>query len=184
MKDDMRDGVTEERPGRRRLKRMLLTCTGIVILVAVFFAGARLFEVRTVPDVSVTTLSGEQFGLDSLNGSVVLVNFWATTCAVCVREMPKFAALFEKYRSRGFRTLAVAMPYDPPHRVIDYVAKTSLPFDVVLDIDGSVLRAFADVPGTPTSFLIDRRGRVVGKYLGEPDFEELEGRIKLALNKQ
>ena len=165
-------------------KRVALLCVGIVVMVAVFVASMGVFEVRNVPDVSVTTLNGEQFEIDSLNGSVVLVNFWATTCAVCVREMPKFAALFEKYRSRGFRTLAVAMPYDPPHRVIDYVAKTSLPFDVVLDIDGSVLRAFADVPGTPTSFLIDRRGRVVGKYLGEPDFEELEGRIKLALNKQ
>ncbi|HUU71263.1 MAG TPA: TlpA family protein disulfide reductase, partial [Burkholderiales bacterium] len=57
-------------------------------------------------------------------------------------------------------------------------------FDVVLDVDGSVLRAFGDVPGTPTSFLIDKRGHVVRKYLGEPDFAELEERIQIALRAQ
>ena len=180
----MKEGAKAKTFALSGSKRIALVCAGIVVMVAGLIASTGLFEARTIPDVSATTLSGDQIEFGSLNGSVVLVNFWATTCAICVREMPKFAALFEKYQSRGFRTLAVAMPYDPPHRVIDYVAKTSLPFDVVLDIDGSVLRAFADVPGTPTSFLVDRRGRVVGKYLGEPDFEELESRIKVALNKQ
>ncbi len=167
-----------------RLKWAIGACVAVVVIAAVAATRVGLFESRQVPAVSVTTLSGDQFRLDSLGGSVVLVQFWATTCAVCVQEMPKFVDLYEKYRSRGFRTVAVAMPYDPPNRVIDYTKRLSLPFDVVLDIDGAVLRAFADVPGTPTSFLIDKRGRVISKYLGEPDFAEMERRIQIALRDQ
>ena len=165
-----------------RLKWAIAACAGIMVMVAIVVARSGLFEARLAPAVAVTTLSGDQFRLDSLRGSVVLVNFWATTCAVCIREMPKIVGLHEQYRSRGYKTIAVAMPYDPPNRVIDYAARESLPFDVVLDVDGSVLRAFGDVPGTPTSFLIDKRGHVVRKYLGEPDFAELEERIEKALS--
>ena len=155
-----------------------LTAVAVVVIVVVRLG---LFEPRPVPAVAVTTIEGEQLRLDGLKGSVVVVNFWATTCAVCIREMPRLAELFEEYRSRGYRTVAVAMPYDPPNRVLDYVKRHPLPFDVALDVSGSVLRAFGDVPGTPTSFLVDRRGMIVRKYLGEPDFADLEKRIEEAL---
>ena len=160
------------------LAGLAVVCLAIVIAVVRVVALSQ----RPVPAVAVTTLQGEQFRLDAMKGSVVLVNFWATTCAVCIREMPKLIALFEKYRTEGYRTVAVAMPYDPPNRVVDYVARRVLPFDVVMDIDGSVLRAFGDVPGTPTTFLVDKRGRIVRKYLGEPDFADLEQQIRSALS--
>ncbi len=154
---------------------------GLVVVVALVAARYGLFDPRPVPAVAVTTVEGQQFRLDELNGSVVLINFWATTCAVCLREMPRLAELFEKYQPQGYRTVAVAMPYDPPNRVLDYVKRYPLPFDVALDVDGVVLRAFGDVPGTPTSFLVDKDGNIVRKYLGEPDFADLENRILDAL---
>lgn len=167
-----------------RIKWALAAWAAIMVIAAIVVARSGLFEARPVPAIAVTTLNGEQYRLDSMSGNVVLVNFWATTCAVCIRDMPKLIDLFEKYRSRGYRTVAVAMPYDPPNRVIDYVARRSLPFDVVLDMDGAVLRAFGDVPGTPTSFLVDKDGNIVRKYLGEPDFADLEERIQEALSVQ
>ncbi|UCH50297.1 MAG: TlpA family protein disulfide reductase [Betaproteobacteria bacterium] len=155
---------------------------GVVVVVAIVAVRHGLFSPRPVPSVAVTTIKGEQVRLGGLKGNVVLVNFWATTCAVCLREMPKLAELFEKYRSRGYRTVAVAMPYDPPNRVHNYVKRYPLPFDVALDADGTVLRAFGDVPGTPTSFLVDTHGNIIRKYLGEPDFADLEARIQSALS--
>lgn len=154
---------------------------GVAIVAAAAVMRLGLFDPRPVPSVAMTTIGGEQLRLDELHGSVVLVNFWATTCAVCIREMPRLADLFEKYRSRGYRTVAVAMPYDPPDRVLDYLKRHPLPFDVALDVDGAVFRAFGDVPGTPTSFLVDARGNIIRKYLGEPDFTDLEARIQSAL---
>ena len=163
--------------------RLRWVALALLVLASIAVATKRLgvFESRPIPSVAVTTISGEKYSLDSLRGSVVLINFWATTCASCIREMPALAELFEKYQPRGYRMVAVAMPYDPPNRVLDYARTRKLPFDVVLDIDGSVLRAFGDVPGTPTSFLIDRNGNIVHKYLGEPDFADLRERIEGAL---
>jgi peroxiredoxin len=164
---------------RKRLIAAALV--GLAVVVAIVAVRHGLFSPRPVPSVAVTTIKGEQLRLGALNGNVVLVNFWATTCAVCLREMPKLAELFEKYQLQGYRTVAVAMPYDPPNRVLDYVKRHPLPFDVALDVDGTVLRAFGDVPGTPTSFLVDKRGNIIRKYLGEPDFADLEQRIEHAL---
>ncbi len=139
------------------------------------------FSARPVPAVSLTTIEGIPLRLDAMNDRVVLVNFWATTCATCIREMPKLAELYEKYQQQGYRTVAVAMPYDPPNRVINYVKRYPVPFDVALDIEGKVLRAFGDVPGTPTSFLVNKHGIVIRKYLGAPDFADLERRIRAAI---
>ena len=167
----------------RQTSRALIAVAVVALAVAVaVLLRAGLFEARVVPPVTLTTVAGESLRLDELDGHVLLVNFWATTCAVCIREMPKLAELYEQYRPRGFRTLAVAMPYDPPHRVLDYLKRHPLPFDVALDIEARVLRAFGDVPGTPTSFLIDKQGNIVRKYLGEPDFRDLEARIRDALD--
>lgn len=162
-----------------RTRLLVVALTGLAILAVVATSG--LTEPRRVPPVAVTTLDGKQLQLNAMREQVVLVNFWATTCVICVREMPRLIDLFEKYRERGFRTVAVAMPYDPPNRVLDFLRRRSLSFDVALDVDGSVLRAFGDVSGTPTSYLIDKRGIIVRKYVGEPDFAELERRIQLAL---
>src|SRR5216110_433646 len=55
-----------------------------------------------------------------LKGKVTLVNFWATSCVTCVAEMPKVIATYDKYKERGYDTLAVAMSYDPPSYVVNY----------------------------------------------------------------
>ena len=164
--------------------RLRWIALALLIVAGIAVATKRLgvFDSRPMPDVVVTTISGDQYPLKSLRGNVVLVNFWATTCASCIREMPTLADVFEKYQPQGYRMVAVAMPYDPPNRVLDYARTRQLPFDVVLDVDGSVLRAFGDVPGTPTSFLVDRKGNIIHKYLGEPDFADLRERIEDALS--
>ena len=163
--------------------RLRWVALALLVVAGIVIATKRLgvFESRPMPAVAVTTINGDQYLLDSLRGNVVLVNFWATTCASCIREMPTLVNVFEKYQPRGYRMVAVAMPYDPPNRVLDYARTRKLPFDVVLDVDGSVLRAFGDVPGTPTSFLVDRNGNIIHKYLGEPDFADLRERIEDAL---
>jgi peroxiredoxin len=126
------------------------------------------------PAVALTTIQGEQLTPEGLRGKVVLVNFWATSCATCVKEMPKLVDTWRKHRDRGFETVAVAMHYDPPNYVLHYAAKNALPFKVALDPTGSAARAFGDVELTPTTFVVDRRGAIVKRYVGEPDFAELD----------
>ena len=133
------------------------------------------------PDVSFTTLDGQTSRLSALRGKVVLVNFWATTCTSCIKEMPALKATQERFEARGYQTVAVAMDYDPPAQVAAFVERSALPFTFVLDRDGSIARGFEGVRLTPTSYVLDRRGQIVQKILGEPDFDKLHGLLEQLL---
>jgi len=133
---------------------------------------------ETAPNVSYTLLDGRTSTLKAQQGKVMLVNFWATSCTTCVHEMPQIVATHEKFKARGFDTLAVAMSYDPPAYVASFSETRKLPFGVAIDNTGAVAKAFGDVRLTPTTFLIDKRGGVVKKFVGEPDFAALHGLIE------
>lgn len=133
------------------------------------------------PVFSYTLLDGKTSTSEQLRGKVVVVNFWATTCAVCVREMPRFVATHEKFRAHGLETLAVAMSYDPPARVAHYAEIRKLPFGVVIDNTGAIAKGFGNVQATPTTFVIDRQGGIVKRYVGEPDFLDLQALVESLL---
>ena len=85
---------------------------------------------------------------------------------------------YNKYRTQGFETIAVAMKYDPPNYVLNYAEKSQLPFKVALDPLGELAKAFGDVKLTPTTFIIDRQGRLVTRILGKPDFAKLHALLE------
>ena len=134
------------------------------------------------PSVAYTRLDGTPSNLDALRGKVVLVNFWATSCTSCVHEMPQIVATHEQFKARSFETLAVAMSYDPPAEVVRFAQSRKLPFEVVIDNTGSVARSFGDVSLTPTTVLINKRGEIVKRYLGEPDFAALNRLVEALLS--
>ena len=136
---------------------------------------------ETAPDVAYTLLDRSQSSLHQLRGKVVLVNFWATSCASCVREMPQIAALHERFKARGYETLAVAMRYDPPAYVIRFAESRKLPFGVAIDNTGEIAKRFGKVQLTPTSVLINQRGQIVKRFVGEPDFVALSRLIEKLL---
>lgn len=135
----------------------------------------------STPAFQYTLLDGVQRHSDGLRGKVVLVNFWATTCAVCLREMPRFVATHRQFNTRGLETLAVSMRYDPPARVASYAQAKALPFGVAIDNTGAIEQAFGGVRGTPTTLLMDREGRVIWRHEGEPDFDALHVRLESLL---
>ncbi|QDQ26933.1 TlpA family protein disulfide reductase [Chitinimonas arctica] len=154
---------------------------GIAAAVAVAI-GTILYVGNTAqaqaPNVQYTSIKGQQTSQAALQGKVVLVNFWATSCTGCMAEMPKLVETHQKFASRGFETVAVAMSYDPPQYVAAYTEQKQLPFFVALDVDGNLARQYGDVKLTPTTLLIDKRGRIVQRYLGEPDFAQLHALIE------
>ena len=149
-------------------------------LAAGVYAGSRA---AAPPQVTFIGVKGDQFSMASLKGKVVLVNFWATSCSVCKSEMPKMVQTHEKYRDQGLETIAVAMSYDPPDHVDAYARQNKLPFRVTLDIFGKAMEAFGGVRGTPTTFLVDKQGKIVQRFEGEPDFGKLGALIERELAK-
>jgi peroxiredoxin len=158
-----------------KLKRYVAAAAAVLAIgVAVTLAvGGR----DPAPDVAYTLLDGSKHRTADLQGKVVLVNFWATSCSTCIKEMPELVETHDKFKSRGYETLAVAMSYDPPAYVVNFVETRKLPFRVALDLDGGIARSFGDVQLTPTSVLIDKQGRVVKRYVGQPDFAELHALV-------
>jgi peroxiredoxin len=152
-----------------------------VIAVAGVAAYESYFGIRPAPAVTFTSLTGQRVATGDLRGKVVLVNFWATDCVVCLKEMPRLVSTYEKFRSRDFDMVAVAMRYDPPNYVIRYTEMNALPFRVALDPMGELAKAFGDVRLTPTTLVIDKRGNIVTRIVGEPDFGALESLIERKL---
>ena len=139
---------------------------------------------QDAPEVRFATLAGESFSTSELRGKVVLVNFWATSCVACVREMPKMVETYGMFAPRGYEMVAVAMSYDHPNRVAEFAQRRALPFKVALDSSGEIARQFGKVRITPTSFLLDRQGRVLMKVVGEPDWAEPHSMVEKSLRGQ
>ena len=148
-----------------------------IVALAVGVGGYLTFETMNggskAPNVAYTLLDGSRSTTDQLRGKVVLVNFWATDCTTCVKEMPNIVATHEKFKARGYETLAVAMSYDPPAYVINFAETRKLPFGVAIDNTGAIAKSFGNVQLTPTSVLVNKRGEIVKRYVGEPDFVAL-----------
>jgi len=164
-------------PARRRITAVAVVAALGAGAWAAWHAGRPV----PAPAVSYTLLDGSTAGLKQLQGKVVLVNFWATTCAICLAEMPRMVATHLKYQPRGFETVAVAMRWDPPAHVIRYAQARRLPFGVAIDTTGEIARRFGDVEVTPTSVLINRRGEIVKRFVGEPDFPRLHELVEKLL---
>jgi peroxiredoxin len=133
------------------------------------------------PAIDYRTIDGRRLGADALAGRVLLVNFWATSCAVCVAEMPELAEVYETYRPRGLELVAVAMPYDRADRVLHFASSRRLPFPVALDPMGEAVAAWGGVEGTPTTWLVGPDGRVARRWVGRPDFARLRRDVEALL---
>ena len=136
---------------------------------------------QTAPNTLFVLLDGSKQTTADLKGKVTLVNFWATSCVTCIAEMPQITATHNKYKAKGYDTLAVAMSYDPPSYVVNYAQTRALPFKVAIDNTGAVAKAWGDVQLTPTTYLVNKRGEIVKRYVGAPDFTALHQLIEKLL---
>lgn len=155
----------------------------LVILCLLAVLVFSLSKKTQAPDVTFTTIQGKTIKMSALAGKVVLVNFWATDCPGCIAEMPQLITTYKQYHDQGFEVIAVAMFYDPPDHVLNYAQKHSLPFPVMHDGFGEIANRFEDVRLTPTSFIMDKQGRVIQRVVGELDFTALHNLLAEQLGK-
>lgn len=135
----------------------------------------------TAPASTFVLLDGSRTTTQDLKGKVTLVNFWATSCTTCVAEMPQIVSTYDKFKSRGYETLAVAMAYDPPTYVVNFAETRKLPFKVAIDNTGAVAQAWGEVKLTPTTYIVNKKGEIVKRYVGAPNFPELHQLIEKLL---
>ncbi len=149
----------------------------VALVAGIFFSTTA----TATPPSRFILLDGSQTTNDDFKGKVTLVNFWATSCTTCVAEMPQLISTHQKYQAQGYDTLAVAMQYDPPSYVVNFAQTRQLPFKVALDNTGALAKAWGDVKLTPTTYLVNKRGEIVKRYVGAPNFSELHRLIEKLL---
>lgn len=159
----------------------------IILAAAALLAWAAVYlfppAPRVAPETEFTLLDGRKLTLQSLRGRPVLVSFWATTCPPCVEELPDLIQLYRDWHPQGFELIAVAMPYDPPVLVQQFVRQHGVPYPVALDVQGKVTSAFGGVPYAPTAFVIAPDGKTELHYVGRLDIAKARRIIARHLTK-
>lgn len=132
----------------------------------------RFNERIKAPTFTLKDLDGREVTLEDHRGKIVFLNFWATWCPPCRREMPSMEKLHSEFKDRGFTMLAVDLREEQA-KVKAFKGKLKLSFSILLDADGKVGLMYA-VRSIPTTYLIDREGYMVGGALGARNWASKE----------
>jgi len=149
----------------------------LATLVALFALTAQAGELKPykgkpLPDFSLLDLKGEKHSLSDYKGKVVLLNFWATWCPPCVKEMPSMQRLQDKYQGKDFEILAVNMGEDSTTIEI-FLQKMTINFPILLDSDGAILKQWK-IFAFPTTFLVDKEGNIAYALFGGLEWDSPE----------
>jgi peroxiredoxin len=136
---------------------------------------------QPAPDFSLASLDGKTLKLSDYKGKAVLLNFWATWCEPCKIEMPWFVQLQQQYGPQGLQVLGVAMDDTDPQDIKEFAQKMGVNYPIVVGKE-AVGDQYGGIPYLPSTFYIDRDGKVVDRVFGLVSRSEIEDNIKKALS--
>jgi peroxiredoxin len=142
-------------------------------------AGFASIVQQTAPDFMRKDLSGHTLQLSAQRGKVILVSFWATWCGPCLSELKTFSGWQTKFGPDGFQVIGVSMD-DLPTTVRSVMHRYGVTYPVVMG-DDALAESYGGVLGLPLSLIVDRTGRVVGRYQGESNLREMQRQIQTLL---
>jgi thiol-disulfide isomerase/thioredoxin len=125
-------------------------------------------------------LDGQKVKLSDFRGKAVVLNFWATWCAPCKIEMPWFVDLQKQYGDDGLTILGVALDDSEPQKIAQFASQMGVNYPVLIGTN-KVSEAYGDVEFLPTTFYINRQGKIVGKVAGLIGKAQIEDDAKKAL---
>jgi cytochrome c biogenesis protein CcmG/thiol:disulfide interchange protein DsbE len=178
--------------------KWLLVAAGVGLLIAAFtplpermaawLSGERVEAQGCSPDAPAANLdftlkdmNGKDVRLADLKGQVVLLNFWATWCGPCRLEIPWFVEFQEKYKDQGFRVVGISID-DPPEALPPFAKRFTINYPLLVGADREdVQKAYGPIFGVPTTFIIDRNGRICIRHIGQVGREQFESEIKSLL---
>ena len=168
--------------------KVFLRCLSVILILLVslfftaeggeddFFSKIRINPIKgnkKAPDFSLRDLNGKKVGIKQFKGKIIFLNFWATWCGPCKEEMPSLEVLHRQFKGDNFVLLTISVDYEGLKPVQEFLNKQHYTFPVLLDPNGETLDLF-EVKGIPTTFIIDKKGRVIGRAIGPRDWKSPE----------
>jgi thiol-disulfide isomerase/thioredoxin len=170
------------------MKKVVLIVVAILLLAGLYEASRHHSAKSGVPsaashslapDFNLTDLNGKPLDLASYRGKVVLLDFWATWCAPCRAEIPHFVEFQNNYRDQGLQIIGISMD-DDLKPVRPFYQEFKMNYPVALGTE-KLAQSYGGILGLPVTFLIDRDGRIAGKYVGAVNIATIEQGIKSLL---
>ena len=156
----------------------------MVVLFAALLAVAVLAGCSTpakpapdVPQFSFSSLEGKTVAMKDLGNKVVIVDFWATWCGPCREEIPHLNELYSELKGKGLEIVGISMDTDGTDGVKDFAREFRIQYPIVMG-DEKVAESFGGIIGLPTTFIIDRNGRIAKKYIGLPPAADMARIVK------
>jgi len=139
-------------------------------------------QAKSAPAFDLPSLDGGRTTLDTLKGKVVIVDFWATWCGPCIKEIPEYAEFYRKNQPRGIEVVGIVMDSGSAQEINEFVREYKIPYRQLVG-DDETGEAWGVNQGYPTTFVIDGKGMIRSKVLGSPPdkFEKLQAVVDAAL---
>lgn len=129
------------------------------------------------PAWSLRDVNGKAVNSADFKGKVVILDFWATWCGPCRMEIPSFVELQKAYGDKGLAVVGVSLDEEGGRVVKPFMKQFAINYPIVMG-DEKIVRAYGVIEGIPTTFVIDRQGKIVSKHIGYVDKAQFEREVK------
>ena len=151
--------------------------TLLVLAISIGFLVSASAQQQKAPNFSLKSADGKTYQLSQLKGKVVIVNFWATWCGPCRREIPDFIEAYKKYKNQGLEIIGVSVDEDGWTKVKPFVTENKINYPVVL-MDSKIVSDYGNFNAIPTTFVVDKNGNIVDTHTGVMTMSQLESKIQ------